>query len=339
MSRPTSRLQRSAADARRLAALQAARAAAVSRRRLAARRRLILVLLLTAASISGWVAVSAVSLSVAAAIVPTVLLAGVLLLGRRAAKAGARRDEADRAAIAELSRRTAGGRPAAPRPASARPPVSRAGQSRSPETQQAGRHPSAGSTGQHGAVSVIASPAADQAPDDGVRAADDEPTEPTAPVAQQRDAAAEPADDDRRDVADQPASDLPVTASEPAAVTTIDDRTAVTAEERPWTPVPVPAPSYALKPAAPRRDIAGYEASGAASQVDPREIAIDASPYAPSRETAGQPGGTAQAEAVTQPAASTQDDGAGQPGDAPQPPRAAGLDLDSALARRRAVGA
>src|SRR5690606_37537827 len=105
VNRPTTPSERAAAEARRLAAARAARAAEISRRKAAARRRLVLTLVLLTASVAGWVGFGVASMSVALGAVPTALLAVVLVRGRRAAKIAARRNAADRAAMARLELR------------------------------------------------------------------------------------------------------------------------------------------------------------------------------------------------------------------------------------------
>lgn len=90
-----------AADARRVAAARAARAAAASRRAAAARRRLLLSSVLGALTVLAWALVATTSVSVGVAIVPTVVTAAVVELGRRAAAAGRSAD----AALAEAVRR------------------------------------------------------------------------------------------------------------------------------------------------------------------------------------------------------------------------------------------
>jgi hypothetical protein len=91
MSSPADR-QLAAADARRLAAARAARAAASSRRAAAARRRLALTLVMLLATAAGWAAYGALSWPLVVGIAPTVALLAVVLLGRRAAAAGAAAD-------------------------------------------------------------------------------------------------------------------------------------------------------------------------------------------------------------------------------------------------------
>src|SRR5690606_6651540 len=131
VNRPTTPSERAAAEARRLAQLRAARAAEISRRKAAARRRLVLTVVLLLASVGGWLGFSLGSLPVALGVVPTVLLAGVLVLGRRTAKVAARRNAADRAAMARLEVRPAPRTRTAP---SARPAVTAAARTSPPAT-------------------------------------------------------------------------------------------------------------------------------------------------------------------------------------------------------------
>lgn len=105
MNRPTTPSERAAAEARRLAQLRATRAAEIGRRQAAAKRRLVLTVLLLTASVGGWLAFGLASVSIALGVVPTALLATVLVLGRRAAKIAARRNAADRALMARLDLR------------------------------------------------------------------------------------------------------------------------------------------------------------------------------------------------------------------------------------------
>lgn len=95
MDRPHATRDRlSAAAARRTAAEHAQRAARLDRRAAAARRRALLTVLLLLAVAGGWTAVAVVGAGVALGAAPTVLLAAVLGLGRRAVLAGARADAA-----------------------------------------------------------------------------------------------------------------------------------------------------------------------------------------------------------------------------------------------------
>lgn len=101
VDRPHGTQERVGADAaRRTAQLHAAHAAASARRGAAARRRGLLAGLLAAATVAGWVVVGVSSLGALAGVVPSVLLAGVVGLGRRAVVQG-------QAAKAEWQRRIA----------------------------------------------------------------------------------------------------------------------------------------------------------------------------------------------------------------------------------------
>lgn len=95
MERPHGTSDRVAADlVRRSAAEHAQRAAHLARRSAAARRRAVLTLVLLVAVPAAWVAVPLASLSVLVGAVPSVLLLGVLVAGRRAVVAAARADAA-----------------------------------------------------------------------------------------------------------------------------------------------------------------------------------------------------------------------------------------------------
>lgn len=224
MDRPHAGRDRTVADAaRHTAAEHAARAAYLARRAAAARRRAALTGVLLLAVLAGWGSVAVGALGLAAGVVPSALLVGVLALGRRAVLAGARADA-----------RWAAGE-------GARPPVAdavRAARSASAAPRVVGRavHPSEATTevmarlGERrdatGTSSSSAAPArAERGPAD------------TAPVAAGPDAGrATPAE--RAGAADVGggASTGPV-AEEP---------------ESTWVPVPVPRPAYTLKPMARR---------------------------------------------------------------------------------------
>ena len=92
MNRPTGmETRRVAHEARRVAATRAALVARKAEQAAAARRRLVLTLSLTGASIVTWLAVVLADFSVLLAVFPTLVLAGVLWLGVRTARA--ERDE------------------------------------------------------------------------------------------------------------------------------------------------------------------------------------------------------------------------------------------------------
>ncbi len=114
VDRPHALTDRVIADAvRRSAAEQAHRAAYLSRRAAGARRRAVLAVALTLGTLTGWVAALAGALVVVGALVPTVLLGSVLVLGRRAVVQGHRADAAWAAAAPERAARRALVTPAA----------------------------------------------------------------------------------------------------------------------------------------------------------------------------------------------------------------------------------
>jgi hypothetical protein len=95
VDRPHALTDRVVADAaRRTAAERAHRAAHLARRAAGARRRAVLVVGLLVIATAGWAGVAFSTLVTAAGAVPTVLLAGVLVLGRRAVVVGRRADVA-----------------------------------------------------------------------------------------------------------------------------------------------------------------------------------------------------------------------------------------------------
>lgn len=111
VDRPTATESRITADAaRRAAQARAARAASVARRAAAARRRGVLAGMLVVATVIGWTVVGVVpAVTWVAGVVPTVLLGGVVVLGRRAVLAGRAADAAWDARVAE--ERRSGGAP------------------------------------------------------------------------------------------------------------------------------------------------------------------------------------------------------------------------------------
>lgn len=292
MNRPHAARDRAVADAVRTTAAQhAQRAAYLARRRAAARRRAVLTLVLLVASAVAWGAVALASAPALAGLVPTGTLAGVLVLGRRAVVAAARADAAWAAGAAD------------------RVPL--------PGTHAAGRvtgravHPSDADTEVIARVRTSAPRAtgvvgADdtaervaQARADAVRAAT---------TARQRDEAAQPADA----AAGTTATDTGTPAAHEPAPAVEDEPT--------WVPVPVPPPTYTLKPSAPRREPAPLPADGL----------VTSSAAAPADATTATDDATTTADADERtPGASSAEQGTTS---------AAPLDLDAILARRRAVG-
>ncbi|NCT92329.1 hypothetical protein GXB85_15415 [Cellulomonas sp. APG4] len=256
MDRPHAAGDRIVADAvRRSAAEHARRAAHLAQRRAAARRRALLTVVLLVAAVGGWAVAGLASASLLLGAVPTVLLGGVLVLGRRAVVAGHRADAAWAAG------------------ASDRLPLART-------AHVIGRavHPSEATT------EVIA-------------------RVPAAPVRRSAAAAA------RGEARTEPERSTTAAPSQPEV------REQEATEEPTWAPVPVPRPTYALKPAAPRREPAPLTAEHLAPQQVAEQVDAD-------QDAAG----TGAVAESTPPAAST----------APAP--SAGLDLDAVLARRRASG-
>jgi hypothetical protein len=247
----------------------AARAAATRRRRGAARRRLVLTLVLLAVTAGAWTAVALAYAQPVGAVVPTALLLLVLVLGRRAARA-ARRVERAEAARA----RAAGGPEAAARNRSAPVAAAPAGRAPVPAPRVAATTaaPPPGVTpaapGPREATTEII-PAVEGAPGSSGLRWHGVPTQPDVPEAT----------DGRTDAPGAPGAER-------------------ISREGSWTPVPVPAPTYTLKPSAPR---------------------VDAAPLVTDELSAGAD------RAATDP---------GAPSAAP----GRGVDLDEVLERRRAAG-
>lgn len=215
MDRPQSVADRVSADAARLTADEhAARARSLARRAAAARRRARLVAALLLLTLAAWVAVPAASLPVALAATSSLVLAGVLVAGRRAVLAGRRADQAWAAGAAR--------RAARPVPRSRRAPVA------------VGHavHPSEAITEIMEKVPVGPVRAAAQT----VLATGEIPAVADEPV-RTADGSASSA---------EPEVAAPAAAAGPVAAET------AAAEEAAWVPVPVPPPTYVLKPEARR---------------------------------------------------------------------------------------
>lgn len=214
MDRPHVGRDRAVADAaRRTASQHAARAAYLARRAAAARRRAALTGVLLVAVVVGWGAAGLGSAGVVAGAVPTGLLAGVLLLGRRAVVAGARADARWAAGEGATVPVADAVRAARARSASGSVVVGRAVHPSDATTEVMGR------VGERrrgvGEASAVSEPAA-------------EPV--SVPVA-------EVSETDEGSAAAIPSVDR--ASAEPEATST-------------WVPVPVPRPAYTLKPMARR---------------------------------------------------------------------------------------
>jgi hypothetical protein len=299
MDRPHGTTDRVVADAaRRSAAEHAQRVAHLARRRAGARRRALLTAVLLVAAVAGWSAVAATGATVLLGAVPTLGLVGVLGLGRAAVRSAERADAqwaAGAATRLPLAAATAGARTVgrAVRPSDAR-------------TEVMARVPGRATAAQTAASRTAASPAtaspttAAQTGQPAVaRGAHTEPRE-----------AAVPRQARRVVVPDV----LPTQRPEPAAEAAEQSAPREVAGPTPqrtsaWSPVPVPPPSYTLKPSAPRREPAPL----------------------PADEHLATP-------AAAAPAAGQDDHGAVTPPARPAADGTASLDLDAILARRRASG-
>ena len=295
VDRPHGTQDRISADAaRRAAQRRAAHAAAVARRGAAARRRAVLALALLVATVAGWTVVGLSTVTVVAAVVPSVLLGGVLVLGRRAVLAG-------RAADAEWKQR----RHEAP-PATGAVPLVRNPPTAAPARAAAGS--SSASAGKGAGVKGRAVHPSEAHTEVFARIVDDVEgaTAARAPMSS----------------AGRPATGaIPVVkkADTGAQATVATEAAAEQADGEPWSPVPVPRPTYTTKAAAPRRepaplgDVEGSTAAAAESAGPGRFEA----PAAESR-----PAARADERAPLEPPAAT----------------TGSMNLDEILARRRAAG-
>lgn len=201
------------------------RIAVLERRAAAARRRLTITLVLVLASVGGWVAVGMTSVTIAAGIVPTALLGGVLVLGRRAVISARRSDAAwsaerrERAAV-RAARGVTGG-PVEPRN-------------------------SARVTGFAVHGSQVTTQMIPRVTPDMIR--------PTAAPTESETAPASGSQDGDRageEPVRAPAPETPEVAVEADVSTTPP---APRPSTEPWDPTPVPRPTYTMKAAAPRRE-------------------------------------------------------------------------------------
>jgi hypothetical protein len=312
VDRPHGTQDKIGADAaRRIAQRRAQRAASVARRGAAARRRGVLTAVLLALTAASWLVVGITSAAVLVAVAPTVVLSGVLVLGRRAVIHARAADAAwDRQQHPPIG---------TPRTDPGQPVIGRA------------YHPSDSMT------EVIA------------RVRDDAAASSGEPPAQLRSGPAMRAIESTTRAstigAPQPGASQPGASKtgaagpveEPGAVLMgAADGGAVPADvgAAPWSPVPVPRPVYTTKATAPRREpiplvLDGPRSSAAAIGREATEPE-QAEPAAPGQDGAGK--------AAAAPA------GASSAADGPVALEAVGgspnptLDLDAILARRRTAG-
>jgi hypothetical protein len=300
------------------------RLAMLERRAAAARRRLALTVVLLLGSAAVWVVVGLGVVPWWAGAVPTALLALVLVLGRRAVLAAQRADAvwlAERRAETRASRGPVAGGPPAPR--TGRPRVTgRAVHGSQLSTQMIPRVSVREAVRASGATSGSRD-SRGGAPADPADASDDAAESTTSPTARATvrtgTATDEPraprsaADVDDATAAPAPAAETRTDAQPPAPTPGVekagDRRDDHVASGRAWDPVPVPRPTYTMKPSAPRREPAPL----------------------PRQEPSASAGA---APVVVAPPATERVEG-----DAQKPrTETLGLDLNEILARRRAAG-
>lgn len=299
VNQPSALTDAAARGTREFAAARASHAADISRRAAAARRRLSITLVLLLAAVSGWTLVGFGLVGWAVATMPSVLLAGVLVAGRRAAVANGRRDARARVELTRLEeqarraavrRRTTG--PSGERHAAATA-VPAASQPAAASSSEAGKAPQPAST----EVVLRSQPVLDHGRLFHGSAGSQESEGPGADSAQ----ANAPETDDAGQT---------------------------------WTPSTVPAPAYRMKPTAPRRTMAP-EATAAmqaeaqrASAPSPEETPVVVAD--PLVET---PYGVLTAEDEIAASSGAVSDVATDSEEMPAP--APALSVDEALARRR----
>lgn len=300
------------APPRRQPASEQSRLALLERRAAAARRRLTLTVVLLLASVAVWVVVALGYLPWWAGVVPTAFLGLVLVLGRRAVLAAQRSDAAwlaERRAAARAARGTVLGAPPAPR--GARPRVTgRAVHGSQVSTQMIPRVTPQDLARANAAAEALSGTSA-SSPRERVTASS-------------------------TTAAEDSGSEEPATARGGSGVTSVVvTKTSVEATEvvevevvdedhvpsgRAWDPVPVPPPTYTMKPTAPRREPAPL---------------TDDDVVSPARAGAAPAPGAGVEVVVDVPS------GAPEPavGDERKPStETLGLDLNEILARRRAAG-
>jgi len=336
VDRPHAMQDRMTADAaRRAAQARAARAAAVARRAAAARRRGVLAAVLVVATLAGWASVWLLPAATwVAGVVPTVLLAAVVVLGRRAVLVG-READAAWAARMEQERRSTGD----VRTGAMRAVATAAAATRSAATERSTADRS--DVGRGAADTTVAEArsragehsAHESAQDDGRRTElpfvtghavrpSDAQTEVFARIVADGGEADTPLAAARHatgmarrasSTPTAPVASVRATGSSSPAPRTLDDASDQVRDES-WSPVPVPRPTYTMKPAAPRREPAPLTDVEASTTTRP----------ASAEEPAAAPASEASAEpAPLEPAAET----------------TGGIDLDAVLAKRRASGA
>ncbi|MCO7274072.1 hypothetical protein [Cellulosimicrobium cellulans] len=296
------------APPRRQPASEQSRLALLERRAAAARRRLALTVVLLLASVAVWAVVALGYLPWWAGVVPTAFLGLVLVLGRRAVLAAQRSDAAwlaERRAAARAARGTVLGAPPAPR--GARPRVTgRAVHGSQVSTQMIPRvTPRDLARANATAAALSAEGPFGASPRERVTA----PSTTTA-----EDSGSE-----------EPASARVGSSEAPAVATDVADEVERVDEDRvpsgrAWDPVPVPPPTYTMKPTAPRREPAPLTDDDV---VSPARAGAAPAPVAAADVVVDVPSGAPEPAAGDERKPSTE---------------TLGLDLNEILARRRAAG-
>ncbi len=303
------------APPRRQPAPEQSRLALLERRAAAARRRLTLTVVLLLASVAVWVVVALGYLPWWAGVVPTAFLGLVLVLGRRAVLAAQRSDAAwlaERRAAARAARGTVLGAPPAPR--GARPRVTgRAVHGSQVSTQMIPRvtpqdlaRANATAEALSGTSAASASSPRERVTASSTTAAEDSGSEEPATARGGSGATS------------VVVTETSVEATEVVEVEVVDEDHVPSG--RAWDPVPVPPPTYTMKPTAPRREPAPL---------------TDDDVVSPARS------GAVPAPAATVEVVVDVPSGAPEPavGDERKPStETLGLDLNEILARRRAAG-
>jgi hypothetical protein len=313
--------------------------AGARRRRAAARRRLLLTLVLFLLSAAAWSAVASGTAQPGLAVVPTALLLLVLVVGRRAAAAS-------RAARSSTARAQA--------VAPAAPTVGVPGGRRSARRGQAVDEPARGATPRiaRGVATSAASRTVASGPRDAqteiiprLRAAE-------VPVSASSRASRAGAVADRAGSSalvtdatgsatsgtiDQgrptpPVPSAPAEAAQPVDTADTERESGAAVSSRSWTPVPVPVPTYTLKPAAPRTSRTSFASDPAPAPVASAPPAVEAE-----EDSAAEPPLAAASENVDprQGASDSDTEEASRVATSASSPH---LDLDAVLMRRRASG-
>ncbi|MFD4994350.1 hypothetical protein ACFWH7_12190 [Cellulosimicrobium cellulans] len=303
------------APPRRQPASEQSRLALLERRAAAARRRLALTVVLLLASVAVWVVVALGYLPWWAGVVPTAFLGLVLVLGRRAVLAAQRSDAAwlaERRAAARAARGTVLGAPPAPR--GARPRVTgRAVHGSQVSTQMIPRvtpqdlaRANATAEALSGTSAASASSPRERTTASSTTAAEDSGSEEPAT------ARGGPG------VTARVVTQVSGEATEVVEVEVVDEDHVPSG--RAWDPVPVPPPTYTMKPTAPRREPAPLTDDDV---VSPARAGAAPAPAAAVEVVVDAPSGAPEPAAGDERKPSTE---------------TLGLDLNEILARRRAAG-